>query len=255
MKKLKRGIYVLIDRNAPKAYVGSTEDQHLRFNKHYWQLRKGVHSNWQLQRAFNADHVFEVFFIAVMDKVDILALEQELLDEFMPGNILYNIAKDAKAPNKGMKASPETLEKMRKAQTGKRHTPESIERHKIAAKLRGVSQVTRDASAAAKRGVPLSEERKEALRISSTKAMTPEARAHLSKINLGIPHTPEVRARMKEIKRANSGRPCIVEGVRYDSQSAAGEALGFSQGVVKVRINSPNPLYKNWNHETPNLTE
>ena len=104
------------------------------------------------------------------------------------------------------------------------------------AKERGIPRATIEAGAAARVGKKLSPEHIEKVRQSAKERMTPEARSHLSSVNLGIKHTEESIALMKEIKRKNSGRPVTVHGVDYGSIAEAAEANGIDPSLMRWRL-------------------
>lgn len=78
---------------------------------------------------------------------------------------------------------------------GRKHTPETIAKMKVAAKIRGISQATRDASIAAKKGKPISVERKAVL----------SAQSKGNTYALGYRHTEEAQLKISESsKQRNS---------------------------------------------------
>jgi group I intron endonuclease len=183
------GIYVISDNTAGKAYVDSSGNLPIRLKQHLRNLESRKHGNWKLQKAFCDGNDLQVTVIPMKDGEDILACEQKLLDSFYDSGTLYNIAKDAVAPNKGMVVSQETREKQRQATLGFRHSPETIARLCEIAKVHGVPRATIEAGAAARLGKKLSAEHIEIVRQTSKERMTPEAREHLRKVNLGTKHT------------------------------------------------------------------
>lgn len=218
MPEKQRGIYVAYDFTAAKAYVGSTEDKRHRFKKHDVDLKRNSHHNKHLQEAYNNDHRLEVLFIPVDDGVSVLQCEQALIDQFIDTGTLYNIARDVNTAG-GMR--------------GMKHSPETIARLCEIAKVRGVPRATIEAGIAARLGKKLSPE---IVRQTSKERMTPEAREHLRKVNLGTKHTPEDIERMKQIKRANSGRKVTIDGKQYDSIAGACEALNTYPDAIRKRL-------------------
>lgn len=195
---IKPGIYVIADLDAGRAYLGSSNNLEMRLRAHNKLLIQGAHTNRHLQKAANDKHRFACLPIPVTVGVDILKLEQQLLDEFFDSGILYNIARDATAPMRGIIQPAEHVEKRRQANIGKKHSPETIARLSEIAKARGMPRAVIDAGIEARRGKPLTAAHVEKVRAASKARMTPEARAHLSKVNKGIPHTPEAIAVMRE---------------------------------------------------------
>lgn len=195
----KPGVYLLMIDGNKHLYLGSTHNLKVRISTHVAALARGTHYNQHLQRAYNQNPVVLAMPLPTECATGALKGEQELLNEFYDTGLLFNMARDAVAPMRGRTRTPETNEKMRQAMLGRKHSHETIELLKVRAKERGVPQSTIDASAAARKGKPLSPEHIEKVRASSIERMKdPAARENLSKKNLGIKHTAESIALMKE---------------------------------------------------------
>lgn len=114
------GVYQIINKANGHKYVGSSVNIRDRWKLHRSHLRRQIHGNIYLQRAWNKyggeNFVFKVLILC--DPENTLIYEQACLDGLKPE---YNIATDAKAPTKGMKASDETKRKMSEARAGKNH--------------------------------------------------------------------------------------------------------------------------------------
>lgn len=193
------GIYVITDVTAGKAYVGSSVNLRVRLNTHARDLKKGTHANYRLQKAHDKGHRLTVLPIPVEDGLDVCVLEQKLLDEYADSGLLYNIAKDASAPMLGRTMSDEAKEKMRIANTGFRHTPETLVRLSENAKARGMPRSVIEAGIASRVGKSLSPEHIEKVRASSIERMQDPTRRKLSGTSmLGKKHSPETIAKMKE---------------------------------------------------------
>lgn len=184
----------------------------------------------------------------VKDGEFIKDLEQSLLDEFM-GNSLYNVAGDARSPQKGRPHTPETIEKLREVISGFKHSEETIKRLSEIAKVRGMPKAVLEASANARRGKSLSPEHKAKVSAASKRHMTPEAREHLRVMNTGRIHSESDIERMKQIKRDLVGTACVINGVRYGCYGEAAEALGMKQGTVQYRVNSVTAKFNDWQRE------
>lgn len=110
---LKSGVYQITGPTR-KVYVGSAENFEVRFKRHKSELRGGKHHCIYLQRAWDK-HGAEAFrFEPLMyfESLDLKAAEQSVLDKLWDTGTLYNMAKDAKAPMRGRKHSPETMAKL-----------------------------------------------------------------------------------------------------------------------------------------------
>lgn len=200
------GIYLISDHTADKVYIGSSDDLAKRARQHAWNLENQRHPNKWLQSAFNRGNELVTTPIPLKESV-ILEAEQKLINEFIDQGVLYNIARDVVAPRRGVKSSEETKEKQRISMTGKKHTPETIEKLKTLAAGRGMPDYVIEAARIANTGKKHTEETRAKVSAASKSRMTPEARAHLSAVNKGIPHTPETIALLKEKAKGRTFSP------------------------------------------------
>jgi group I intron endonuclease len=147
---MKSGIYWIRNKTNNKIYVGSSTDTRLRFNNHRSSLRRNIHVNPHLQRAWNmyGEDSFEIKLILPCNPELILFYEQQFLDQWKPE---YNINVLAHKPNprqytqeerdkvsrehKGKIVSEETREKFRQRQLGKKFSEET--KKKMGEKHRG----------------------------------------------------------------------------------------------------------------------
>jgi group I intron endonuclease len=119
------GVYELRNTITGNAYVGSGKDVLNRKASHFWQLRSRRHKNRLIQADFDkygADS-FHFELLQHADHADLRLIEQRHIDS---GAFSYNLA--PKAAGGGPVKSPDTIAKMRRAHTGKRHSPETIEK-------------------------------------------------------------------------------------------------------------------------------
>lgn len=192
------GLYIISNEKEKKVYIGSSIDLKQRVQKHKSELVNNAHSNYRLQMAFNATENkddFKVTYIPTAPDVKVRELEQKLLDEFALTGNLYNIATNVDAPSLGKKHSPETIAKLKELAKGRVPPREAVKN-----------------SVAARKGVPLSDERKQQISERSKKAMEdPEAREHLRQVNLGVKRTPEQIANMKEACVGRTFTPQAIE--------------------------------------------
>jgi len=204
-----QGIYIIGNLQDKRVYIGSSVNLKSRIQVHSSQLKRNVHSNYKLQKAYNKDNTqFITVPIPVKDGIDVKELEQQLLDEFIPAGGLYNIATRVESGMLGRKHTDDAKEKLRVQSTGKKHSEETKAKMKEACKGRRPSEECLKNALKAHKGVPLTPEHKEILRIKSTEAMKdPAARQHLSDVNIGIKHTPETIEKMKEICKGRTFTP------------------------------------------------
>lgn len=115
------GVYEIFCLKTGKNYVGSTSVSFKkRLEKHNKHLKNNKHINIHLQRAYNKykDKNFEMRILEVCSKKEIIEREQFWIDTFQATKYGYNICPIANS-SIGVKRSPETREKIRKAKLGK----------------------------------------------------------------------------------------------------------------------------------------
>jgi group I intron endonuclease len=123
------GIYQIRNLVNNKIYVGSTENFGIRKKRHFYQLKKGNHTNIHLQNAYNKygkeSFIFEIIEY-VKNKNDIIRYEQHFLNYFSMINSdgLYNICFIA-GNTTGRESSQETREKLSKIHLGKKKSKET----------------------------------------------------------------------------------------------------------------------------------
>lgn len=126
------GIYAIKNKINGKMYIGQTGNLTNRFYRHKYKLNKKQHTCSHLQNSWNmyGEEAFE-FKILESDILDemLTKREQHFIETFKTNNkkFGYNtrIASDS---NRGIKYSPEIIEKNRQAHLGIRHTPEAKKR-------------------------------------------------------------------------------------------------------------------------------
>ena len=140
---MTRGIYKIINVINNKFYVGSAVNFVERKRKHWWMLRKGTHANKHLQAAWIKYGEQAFVFVVVEDlpdDIDLLAAENVWLKEHVGKGHCYNLATNATAPTLGwygeknpmwgktFSHTEEAKIKIAAASTGRKHTPEDIEK-------------------------------------------------------------------------------------------------------------------------------
>lgn len=150
------GIYKITNKQNRKFYIGSSINIESRWYCHKSYLRRNVHSNPHLQNAWNkyGEDSFIFSILVEADEDSLLDKEQELIDETKccDKNIGYNKALIAGSPMKDRKHSPETIEKLRKASTGRVKSAETRRKLSMANKGRKPSAESRKKMSEAKKG-------------------------------------------------------------------------------------------------------
>jgi group I intron endonuclease len=191
----RTGIYLITNTANGKRYVGSAVQLRKRWKAHRSDLRAAKHHCRHLQNAWNK-YGGEAFTVSVLEFTEAGALierEQFWIDRLSPeyntlrvaGSCLGSVhtpetrAKISAALmghkiNVGRKHRPETIAKIKAANTGQKRTPEQVERIRAA----GTGRV-----------------------------MSPEARAAMSRSRTGQKRSHETRARLAEsARRAHAKR-------------------------------------------------
>ena len=172
------------------SYIGSAVSVQRRFNEHRNALRKGVHSNRHLQRAWDkyGEGNFDFITLITCARAVLRNIEQRCLDELQP---VYNIAAHVQLPMLSLVHTKETRDKIGNANRGKKRTPEQIAHLRTRLKGRVLTQETRAKMGASRKGVkrqPRSQETKDKLR----------------KANIGRKHTDEARAKIGDAARGRA---------------------------------------------------
>lgn len=132
------GIYRITCTVTKKIYIGSAINLRKRRKEHFRTLRRKTHSNQYLQNAWNkyGEQSFTFEVVEYVLPLSLTAREQYWLDKIKPfGRKGFNLAPTA-GSTLGCKRSPASLEtraKMRKSQTGRTHSAETIEKMRLAA--------------------------------------------------------------------------------------------------------------------------
>src|SRR5579885_1970682 len=133
-------IYCIENTISGKVYIGSsTRGFSTRSLEHIRELRKGIHPNQILQRAWNkyGENAFRIFVLeTVPDATNVLGKEQEWIECLHATNRFHGYNICASGKNRlGAKNTPEQNAKIGAGNSGKKRTPE--QRASNSAKMRG----------------------------------------------------------------------------------------------------------------------
>jgi group I intron endonuclease len=151
------GVYKITNKETGKFYIGSSVDIRQRWYAHKSKLRRGVHSNQHLQNSWNkyGEDFFLFEVLIEVNEESLLDEEQKLIDETccLDRDIGYNKSSCTAAPFKGMRHSPDVVEKCRKASQKRKVTEETRNKLKASATGRKHSKEARRKMSEAKKGI------------------------------------------------------------------------------------------------------
>lgn len=232
-------VYALTHLSSKKIYVGSSGNIGYRLHAHNRHLKKGTHPNRCLQRAYNENDEMKTLVIITSTRNEAYDLEQQMIDQYKPLGLLFNRATDARRSGKNFRHSPETIEKLRQNSTGRKLSEE-------AKKLIGLASKGR--SLGLKRSI---ETKAKMSTAQKGRKATPETLKKMSLARTGMKHVQRWSEEAKEraSKRVEVLKKSIrVDGVPYDSITAAAKHFGKSRRVVADRVNSTTARFKNWEY-------
>lgn len=146
-KTVVSGIYAIVNKINNKMYIGSAVILQKREKEHFLALRKGLHANIILQRAYikygSKNFEFKILEIVNLEAANLVSREQHWMDfynsiipngynlkPFAISNLGIKHTEEAKEKNRqkhlGKKASEETKAKMSAIRKGRKQTPEWI---------------------------------------------------------------------------------------------------------------------------------
>ncbi len=115
------GIYVIRNKTNGKIYIGSSKNIRRRMHEHRSELRRGIHDNDHLQKAWRkyGEDAFEFEVLEQCEVAMLIEREQYWLD-VTDTSITYNIAKFVAATTLGYKHTPETKAFISKLHKGRK---------------------------------------------------------------------------------------------------------------------------------------
>lgn len=252
--KLERSIkhcaaYVITHVKSGKMYVGSSHNVTWRIERHKSLLKAGIHSNKELQTAYDNDPELSFKMHLTFDREEAFDLEQDILDHYLPQGVLFNKQAIARQSEGGTNPTEETREKISVANKG-------LER----------SLETRDRIRQAKLGVSRSEEMREFLRQRQTgKVLSEETRRKMSESRQGMMMPPRSETHVENLRQARIGtrhsrssieairagaknsRSVNIEGISFRSISEAARYHGIDHKTVRRRLDDSD--YPEWNRK------
>lgn len=211
------GIYLIRCLANNRIYVGSTANLRRRRCRHFSELRRHIHKNAHLQRAWDkyGEQSFTFEILELVLPTDLLNREQYWLDTLQPFEERgFNIGRVANTPFLGRTHTPEARAKISAAskgnQYGKGHSPTPETRAIIGAAHKG---------------------NKYALGYHHT----PEARAKISATHRGQKRNPEWGEKIRIAKLGKKCLPETIEKIRSTSLGRKQSPETIAKRTAKLR--------------------
>jgi len=233
------GVYEIVNTINKKRYVGSSVNIKRRWQTHKSKLRKGIHENEHLQRAWNkyGENCFEFHILRTTERGEHLRLENELL---ATGNYEYNIGTKVGAAMLGRNHTEETKRKISALHSGENHP--MYGKH--------LPKITRDKISASNKGKRRSEKSRKRLSESKSGKNHPLYGKHLSESHrkkLSIAHSGNnayqwISFTDDELKQMNEMRN---NGLTYENIA---ETFNVSRQTVTRRMESTKDRRTDYGH-------
>src|SRR5260221_4464131 len=204
-------IYKITCTANKRIYIGSAVNLRKRKSEHLSCLQQNKHGNPYMQNAWNKygeqSFIFEVLeFVLPISR---LAREQYWLNKLKPfGRKGFNIARDTVAFSRGIKQTPEHIEKRRQAKLGQVCMPKTREKLRLANLGKKLSSKTCEKMGQSRRGGKQSPEAIENMRQAQG---TPEMRENRRQSQLGRKRSPEEIEKSRQARTGIKRSPEIIE--------------------------------------------
>jgi len=209
--RIKSGIYLIRHTPSNRCYIGSAGNIRARWAEHKRLLAKKIHHSRLLQRYWDkyGEACFDFSVLEyVSDKSILIQREQVWLDQVKPYNGGFNTYIFATTAL-GTRASEEARERMRVAQTGRKHSPETKLKMRMSRIGHVITPDGRARIAAARKGTKASLEARRKMSASRTgRVPTEETRRKISASLKGARHS---QSRIEAIRKALAGRTLTPE--------------------------------------------
>lgn len=213
------GIYKIVNTVNGKLYIGSTVDLYKRWIRgHRCHLRRNIHRNRYLQRAWNK-YEEKSFTFVVMEKISnkklLIQREQHWMDLHKSYERLrgYNLSPTAQS-NLGIKFSEETRQKLSEAHRGKnnpmfgrKHNEETKEKIRSTKLGKNATKETRKKMSLSHKGIRFSELHKIRIGLANKqrvyKKASKDTKRKMSIAHIGRKHSEETKKKMSaaQLKR------------------------------------------------------
>lgn len=223
-----------------KFYIGSTSDYLQRMSAHKSSLKSKDtgKTNLLLQELYNLGHELSFSILDTGSRDEMYDKERELIAFHASDKNLLNINLDTRG---GLSVSrhPNHLvirENKSKAVLGEKN-PMYGKNHTVNARA-----LIASAAKGNKRWVGRKHRKETRLKISE------HAKTRVGELNafFGKKHTEESKQKMADMRKGNkptNSNVIMIDGVEYQSQARAAQALGVSIGTINFRLKSNTPQF------------
>jgi len=222
-------------------YIGSSIRLVQRIKNHVYMLSLRKHDNQKLQNAWNkyGAECFKFEIILNCKAEAVLDYERHFIAEFDSVVAGFNMSSEPNAPMKGIKHSPEAIEKIRESKRAMIRTPEM--RAKISAALTGrkLSDQHKENIGSSCKGYQHTEETKQKMRSQSQKR-DPEYYEKLRASLTGRAKSEEHKKKTGEATRKRSQNPEYLAKLSAAQKAAqTPESLAALAERNRIRMNDP----------------
>jgi group I intron endonuclease len=195
------GIYQILNKVNGKRYIGSSVNLRKRENAHLWHLKKDLHFNKHLQRAWSLYGV-KAFTFEVLEYVSdielLISREQHYIDTLKPE---YNLLPTAGSMS-GFKHSEESRQKISKIQLARYKDPKEREKTKeIHLGAKRSDETRQRISEAATLRFSDPKEREKIKKAKLGKKPTEKTLQNMSKSQMGRKHNEETKQKISEAQQ------------------------------------------------------
>lgn len=253
-------VYAILDTCSGMAYVGSTQEFDKRIERHMRELRSNVHHNSILQKLWNDGNCnFEIITTEMDTREDAYLFEETMIQFLRNEGILTNVGNSSRGGD-NLTFNPDRQKIIEKISQAGRQFSSSLTREERK------ETYGRPGEQNGMYGRTHSDEVKEKLSLlnkgnsyATGRVASQETRANLSAIAsqrvgtknpfYGKKHSEETKSKLSA---ANKGKAppnknaIRINGVEYESQSAAAEVLGVSPATITHRLKSDNPKFREY---------
>lgn len=221
-----------------KFYIGSTSDYLQRTHTHRSRLKSSSNTNPNLQALHDAGYEMTFSILDTGTREEMFAMELELLKFHETDSNMLNVNISTvggnfidRNPNK-----EKILENKSKAVLGEMN-PMHGKNHTVNARA-----LIASAAKGNKRWVGRKHRKETRLKISE------HAKTRVGELNafFGKKHTEESKQKMADMRKGNkptNSNVIMIDGVEYQSQARAAQALGVSIGTINFRLKSNTPQF------------